>query len=403
MRALVIVALVACGDESEGMEEPVAVRLTAGGEPVVGVRVWFQTAESRLVQESFTDATGYAASYMENGGFVTLVDPFGSRFEEPFHTQLYTIANVVRGEELVVHSSAGPSAVSRMVVKPRVHPDATSYHLLSSCNFDQIPTDEPIALIGCKPFETMIVVAESDPIDRMLGAVIREGVPVDDGSILDLTGEPYMPITEHTNRYENLPPGIVAIAAGRTLLETRTLVPVDGLGPVVNGRADYKVSTIDLGDRPVIVTTDYQISSSSIAHRVHDWGHVEPVIHDAATILLPPFDQLARIDAATHSVSWSTSADADVATTMLSCADENEVQWMWRIVSPFAANGQALPRVPDTSFQLRATDSCQLTHVEIARVTGGYSAVRARLFSQDRLHLVTGDAGRAVIYRPPLE
>jgi hypothetical protein len=58
------------------MNQPVTLTVTSDGAPQVGVKVYFQGADSSVISNAMTDASGVASALMPGGGFVTAVDPY---------------------------------------------------------------------------------------------------------------------------------------------------------------------------------------------------------------------------------------------------------------------------------------------------------------------------------------
>ena len=56
--------------------QPVQLTITAAGAPVAGVKVYFQATDSTEIATMPTDATGVARAFMPHGGYVTVLDPF---------------------------------------------------------------------------------------------------------------------------------------------------------------------------------------------------------------------------------------------------------------------------------------------------------------------------------------
>ncbi len=110
------------------------VRRTVGQ---AGIVVLFQNADSSLVSEAITDASGTASASMVSGGFVTAIAPFGAApqgFNPATGVDLRTFTDVRVGDQLrLFQSDLGTPDISITVIVP-AKPGVSYYSFWSSCN-----------------------------------------------------------------------------------------------------------------------------------------------------------------------------------------------------------------------------------------------------------------------------
>jgi hypothetical protein len=138
---------------------------------------------------------------------------------------------------------------------------------------------------------------------------------------------------------------------------------------------------------------------------VVDWSAASTnYVLDGDAVFLPDFTGVAEIDAPNHSIKWTTaggSAQPDLVYTRAFLNREVELgptlAWQWTIVGP-AGTSAVFPVLPgDSEFNLRDGDSGGFD-VRVAKVPGGYDAVRANILATQSLaDLAIGTSGRAVV------
>src|SRR5512140_626614 len=150
MGVTVGMALGACGDngggghladappsDGSGPELPpprITVTVTLGGMPAAGKIVYFQNHDSTLASETQTNSGGNAAGVIDDGGFVTVIEPDPlSLITVP--TQLATFVGVKAPDHLYVDVSplgAAGAAITFNLTVPNEQVGNT-YTLYSSC------------------------------------------------------------------------------------------------------------------------------------------------------------------------------------------------------------------------------------------------------------------------------
>ncbi len=422
-----MVALAACGDDDfnglpDGPVQPdtsvdtpasglVKLTITRGTVAQAGVKVYFQDSDSSVVAAMVTDANGVASTVMEAGGFVTAIDPFPVLGGGSAPVNLKTFAGVKPLDELVLHARdpSPPTATVTILANPEPNDAGNSYTLFAPC-LDRSGINLPnqgagsggvtgqVGLGACGATTDLTIVA------FLNGAPIKSinatNVAIADLGTVDLTGEVYVDVENVTFEWTSVPAGIAAIDVTSLLASPRgAQFELLGGAGVDNGTA--LTSPIP---RPAIggalqINATRAFGPKFGIHNIVDWGPRTSAYSLAMgniltpTILMPEFSSVPAYDLAAKTVRWTLDATGSqpeliVATTRFNREIPIVQNWFWDIAAPVAGSAEAvrypvLP-APDDGFNPTVSDAFQsVDEVMIAKVPGGYDAIRENVFASD--------------------
>lgn len=425
----VLVALAACGDDGDvhhladappaadaaidaPTSGPVTITISFQGTPREGIDVYFLAADGSLVAKVPTSAQGVATATMMAGGSVTVVNPFPLKGG----TELKTIGGVKPGDQLVLTQSLGADGVQVALTVPD-DPAATQYDVFTTCGFQQqlqpgggsgAPATGTLLLSGCTGNLADLLVVTLDALGNPSKYLYKPGVTVTDQGTLDFRTETYagqVPLATLT--WMNPPAGATDIRFHDVVFTSRG--PLLDTDQTTSIAAPGAVATIarpmtSVGARAV--TSSHPEPTNGIGgHYVVDWGPAEPTAtFDLAGALLGTLAAVPTVDPATRRVTWTAGAGAtpDLAWATLSgfrTDGTTSQSWRWEIAMPYAGASVTLPKLPadlDT-YNFAAGDTIDVSSLTLAKVPGGYDAVRAHLLSNLSLEgLAAGASGRIV-------
>ena len=424
MRKLSLVLfLVACGDDGvrhtpdaarvDGAPDspvdaatlPVTLTATYNGQPVAGVHVYFQNADSSVVLATTTDASGTASAVMYAGGYVTAINPYGAQGQD----DLETFAGVKPGDHLLLRRALVPDTAITVNVSA---PDegVPGYSVYSPCNnagatlappavllATAVPVSGQISLSNCGSATDFLVVAsDGTPTDYLYAA----NVAVADQGSADLTAGTYAPLTTRTLTYTNLP-SAQSLSIENDVLDPLGLIYIAGTEtPVDQPNATVAIPEFP-GESDLLQTTfNNQTYSQQV---LFDWGHLGAAFStDVGARALQNFTGSPTFDAATHagSIPLDTAAGgaADFSLFFMTVSRTSAQRtWSWTIAAPYAAT-VTLPTLPTDVFDYNvgSADSAGVNGWVNGKVPGGYDAVRALLLATSGPEgLAIGSAGAA--------
>src|SRR5437870_5291296 len=105
-----ILSLSACSgviDMGDDTPHPTAVdvQISDGATPTAGIHVIFQAADDSVLEDTMTDAAGYANAEMPNGGNVSIIRTYPLPMdpqEPPTPAEVYTYLGVKGGDHIVL-------------------------------------------------------------------------------------------------------------------------------------------------------------------------------------------------------------------------------------------------------------------------------------------------------------
>lgn len=408
MRKLSLVLfLVACGDDgvrhtpdaahADGAPDspvdaaalPVTLTATYNGQPVAGVHVYFQNADSSVVLATTTDASGTASAVMQAGGFVTAINPYGAQGQD----DLETFAGVKPGDHLVLHRALVPDATTTVNVSA---PDegVPGYSVYSPCNnagatlappalllATTVPVSGQISLSSCGSATDFLVVAsDGTPTDYLYAA----NVAIADQGNVDLTAGTYAPVTNRALTYTNLP-SAQSLSIENDVLDPLGIIYIAG----AETPSDQPTATVAIpefpGESDLLQTTfNNQTYSQQV---LFDWGHLGAAFStDVGARALNDFSGPPTFDVPTHAGSvglGSAGAAGDFSLFFMAISrPAPQHDWQWTIAAPFGAT-VSLPTLPTDVFDYNvgSGDSATINGWVNGKVPGGYDAVRALLLA----------------------
>ena len=370
---------------------PVTLTVTYNGAPQMGVRVYFQNADSSLVASTMTDATGTASAAMNPGGFVTAVDAVPPPIGTTVSDVLSTFAGVKPGDHLVLGRDDRGSETVINVIAPIDAAQPTMYSAYTPCGSNTL-TAGPMSATGPLILEncgatTDVLIVTTDGAGKVLHSIYKSGV--DATMAIDLHAATYAAPMTRTYKYDNTP------TAPRTIgVHDAFARPQGGLfegvtSPALNN-GPPTMTTMSLpivaGATDVVTTVDFPPNVSSFRTFI-DWGAYSSMFHvDFAAHLVPDIVAFPTYDVASHSASWTETAGTlqpDLIVLEIDAARPSDGRsWAWHVAAPHATT-VALPTLPTDfyDFSIAATDSSRLVQLVSAKVPGGYDAVRAQILS----------------------
>lgn len=369
---------------------PVTFAAVLDGQPVSGVQVYFQNADSSLVLATTTDATGTASAVMAAGGYVTAVNPAtppGIQQDE-----LDTFVGVKPGDHLIVARSVLSTTTTVTVQAPG---DSTmnNYTAYSPCNVSgtqlnpppqsliAAPVSAQMSLSNCGSATDFVVQATNGSASEFFYAANQ---PIVDQGTVDLTTSTYAPSTPRTITYTNVPAlrsmsqQADLIGPSGPIFEFLTETPSDTPDPTVTFDVPLFTGAVD------VLQTFFNFNQYSQQITV-DWGQLgSGATIDMATRALNALTGPPTLDPSTHQASvatdTSTGMTPDFSMFALSATRQSvNRNWVWYVAAPYGAS-VTLPTVPSTGgfdFNVGSADSYNVDSWVNGKVPGGYDAVRA--------------------------
>lgn len=422
---LSLFAVAACGDEDKVRHLPdappppdaavdastsgaVTLTVIGFGGPQEGVRVVFQAADGAVVADLPTGADGKASAVVEAGAYVTALDPLPIP-QGVVQRDLRTFAGVKPGDQLVLRDDVEGATVNVTVVVP-IDSGAQTYTLYTNCGSYDVSGpggsgSEPggaVSLFGCGA-TTDLVVETRDFSSVKQRALVKANVALVEGGTIDLSAETYAAIPDTTFAYTNVPAGLFSVSLYGQLVTTRGLL----VELFENGNVSGGASTITTKRPSVPGATAVNLSTfrseGNTQHTVIDWApSAAAYALDVGAALLAGFASAPALDPAAHTIAWtlaSTGAQPDFAhvTSFYTRETGGLLAWRWEIVGP-SATSVTLPVLPGELAMFNPVASDTVFHeVEIAKVPGGYDAVRAHALSAGGVPGIgVGASGRAL-------
>jgi hypothetical protein len=452
MRKLVglLVAVAACGDDGvhhladapvrndaaidgsmiDAMPLPVSLTVTHNGSPRVGVKVYFQAADSTEISSTTTDASGVASAMMPHGGFVTALDPAPPQvLTLSEQHDLKTFANVKPGDHLTLTSNDLPVVMTVTVNIAADPANPTYYEIYSTCGGNSTELYNPPAgsafvaaavtttmyLYNCSQQASDFLVISEDVDHIPLNTFVVPGVVVANGGTIDLTGGTYAGMTSHDFKVSNLPVPFTSLS-----YYLDYAVPAGVFFPDIstNVGTTAGAATATLYTPPVATGTQVErieLDANAGSQQLYRWGATPAgdgsYAWDLATVPLLGFTTFPAYDPPTNQVTWSTGASGatpdfyklgffNQRATDNGSAGTDYLNVTWSIVGAFDGPTVTLPTLPADAavFNSVAGDSPQVQGLLAGRVPGGYDAIRAHGFSlfdnsQDPTVAITGTTG----------
>jgi len=433
---LVLATLAACGDNIhlaadagadaarppvDAAPLPVTLTVTRGDTPMVGVRVYFQNADSSLVSAASTDANGTASAVMAPGGFVTAIDPFALPVDVAANDDIRTLSGVQPGDMLTLHQVVLTSITVEVILPPDPNEPVGSYHVVTTCGSGSVAaqSDTPanpvvfLTLQNCNGVADIEVVSE-DAQGHPLLYFYEPNTPVADTATLDFTNDVYLPVTARTYTYNDVPAPAVSIeiqdmsfTQRGMLYSTEGVATAPGAPQIAFDQNTVLTATFS-GPEPAntndLVSAQLITGGFGVAQLV-DWGpYAMPLVADVSSRLLPTFTANPGMDVTAHQIGMPDTPNQ--AMPDFCVADINVARglrtWSWMIAAPYSSV-VTLPLLPTDvfDFNIQATDDASVTDWTDIKTPGGYDAMRPVLLSNNEpiTSLAVGTTGSATLER----
>lgn len=385
----------------------VKLEVTRIGQPVPGVAVFFQAADSSLIAATLTNEKGYAWAVMPAGGFVTSREHIGAGLDE-----LSTFTGVQSMDALSLDlSPTGSTTDQPLQLTIPAMASAASYAIHTPCGETAMSsTSENIQLVGCGPITDLVIVPQ-DSQGTALGALYVPGVALATGTAT-VTGS-YANMATEAIGYTNVPSFVTFIGVYQALSATHRAYSQTAGATPSTGAASTSVDMPPSTGTELTATTLYPMSGEHGEQSVYHWHPASATYSlDLATVMLPAFAAAPTYDPTTRVVSWTEragSVEPDLVRARIHAyrdAIPAGHAWSWRIAAPRTATTVTYPKLPiiDFDFNPAAGDAISIDELTTLALPGGYAGFHTQAFSDAR-GAISGTLGRIVeqdLYSDPL-
>ena len=339
-----------------------------GEMPAANVPVIFQTNEGADIGVVMTDATGNAAGALPLGGAVSLVFPSGNG-----PSAVYSYLGVKPNDQLAFIGPASAATTTTINVRVPAARSGGQVSITTPCG--QTTGDAPLIALDLTGCATQTDFYVSDGVTA--GFLKRATI----GAEVDLSAETYHDAVATTLTVTGLPDGGNATLEKR--LETDLLHPAFTTGALdtnlntADATVDASVPDVAGIQQLVVAIVNDDDGATTIAARTAYTS--APTEIDVGSALLPA---ISMATLASSSVMWTEtgmggSADLSIVTLRTATLTHTIA----------AAHHDAQIKIPELplaykQYNLSSTDIPAID-VALARVTGGYDAVRATVFNGD--------------------
>ena len=399
--------------------KPVTVTVKSVGIGQEGVVVHFQNADSTLVATEMTDATGVASHRLDDGGYVTVINPFpaapaglpsGPRYD------IRTFAGVKPGDDLHVEETAGVETAPifmNLTLPPQTDANIYHYDIISSCGDSQIdysgsggssPTTS-MPFYNCTTADIVVIAEDEAYIPYQWFFVANQAITADGN--LDYSAKTLADVPTRTYSLGDRPDSVTSMSVRQHIRTARGI------------QLEYSAATT--GTAPATASLDFPPVPNAVGvvevdahtqvmqHVGVEWGALATTAYstDFAARMLPELSQYS-FDATTHAATWNTigGATPDFVAVRISGSRNTATEYRpveWTLLAPYTAGTATFPTLPAGTFDLNFTteDPVQVNQLLVGDIpSGGYDAVRGRYFAIDIYDpnaLVVGASGTAQI------
>lgn len=393
--------------------QPVTLTVMSGGLPKVGVVVHFQKADSTLVATAMTDGTGTAAQVMDAGGYVTTIDGLSLPSGGASH-RLTTFAGVKPGDNLVLKDDAFALATMTYTLPTQPESNVGHYEIRTPCGYASLASTGSgftptglLSLTSCGATTDLLVV-KYDMTGVVLGFMYQPDLVVVDQGTINLSTTAYSAPMDRTYTFSNKPVGLAPISVRQHVASTKgRLVTLAGTTAGATAVGTLALPVIPNG---IGVVEGSAFSESGSTHQSFDWGPLVTTAYstDFGARLLVDISGPAY-DVATHKLTWDTVvagvapdfAMTELRGTRTTTSQDNRFV-RWELVAPYAAGAVTYPTLPVGSYDFNwdDDDAPSIDRPQLAKVPGGYDAIRANAFTlltdkNDPLTAIIGATGSA--------
>jgi hypothetical protein len=384
MRVAILISLFACacfgqidgGASDPPMDDPndpppTEVRITVHDPsgPLAGLPVVFLDVNDAVAADVVTDAQGTAIAKLATGS-VTVIRAAAMSQPGPSASSLYTYVGVKAGDqlELALPSIEPSNPVTVNVTVPATEEVGVPVEVRTPCGSGQgIPPTIAVTLDGCGS-ETDFYVTElglEQPASFLKRMQITDPV--------DLSGEIYREQLTSTYSVTNLPVGSSVSIEKR--IETDLFRPVFTTGQIAvtpDQPIDVTLPNLPGTEEQTYATVTSMVGTAQIVGSRDPYGSGPAVIDLAGAMIITPSAPTIAGD----TVSWTEQGSGAPDTVLATIRNTGVERY---VAGPYAGASIKVPHLPAAhdAFNVKADDKATIA---LARVSGGFDAVRARVF-----------------------
>jgi hypothetical protein len=342
-----------------------------------------------VIANTATDVAGVATAEMMSGS-VTAVNPFTTA-QGGISYSLYTFTGVKPGDALKLDENFGQTATNVMITAPEdTDPNTASYVFGTPCGV--MPVTSPGS--GATPTASMYLYGECatttdflvyslDGNDNVLHYFFVKDQAVT--ATIDFTAKTWAAPT--TKTYEITNTGVFSDEYGVAQKLASARGEVGSLTPTSTGTGTFTLDVPAFNQAlSIIETTGYM--SGIAEHRILEWGPVNGAQYtlDAGSKVLVDMTAAPTFDPTTHTLSWTEGASGlapDFSLASVSNFREPSTYTEWWIAGPHTSASLVFPTLPADvfDFNIATGDSTNISFMILAKIPGGYDAVRSNVFT----------------------
>ena len=347
----------------------VSITVRDQGVPAAAVPIVFQAPDGSVLAELTTDGAGVAKADMPDGGNVTVIR---SVLVEAVERQVaYTYVGVKPLDNLIFGRGTliNPAEVN---VTVNVPPDAGNVTIKTPCGEGA----------GAAPAVTLTLTGCATELDFFVENGNGDGflahAPV--SGAVDFTTQVFQPKNTTMLQLTNVPIDVQATSIAKRL-DTPAPFYVFSTGELITRTTiETTTPTLPTAEQIVVVTAKRDTSVQMISSR-QPFSATPAAVDVNAGYMVRTSG--TAVDPATGNVTWmelGTGAPDFVTATLQTT--RGELTFTRHIVAPYAGPALVVPLLPPTYATLNwvAGDVVAASHA-LARATGGYDAMRNRLFA----------------------
>lgn len=372
------------------------VRVQDGFSGVASVRVIFQDAADTVIADTVTDAQGLASAEM-SAGSVTVIRTFPLITPPPPEGQrapeVYTYVGVKNGDLLQVGDPTSTKSPGAIVVKVPDTAEGT-VKVTTPCGAGQGTAPNIAITVNDCPTMMGFLVTDAQQSSFFQEAPYAENVDLSTGT---LSGN-----LAATLSATNVPPNTTVNAEERVVTGLFTLFSSG------EKRVDQAPQTVTLPnltgvDQLIVARISTQNMGTQIVS-ARDTYSGSPALIDASADLIPYIT--GNVQYAPTGVSWTEmgSGTADAVYVTLSVTRGAgmggvplvDAEYTRLVIAPHAGTSLRMPVLPDALYNPTSADQIGGA-TGLVRATGGYDAIRAKVFAVDRLADAAPAGGKLVL------
>jgi hypothetical protein len=431
LTAISLLANVACGDEPSkqfadanktidsrtvdaapdapvaGIVKAVSIRF---GQILPGATVIFQNADGTTISTKTTDANGEATETMLPGGTVNIVlEPqlakrktaaFGGPTNEVVSFIGVKPGDVLRSGDLFVDTSL----VSHQVNLPTVV-GLARVEINTSCGQTFLANEPPFMInleTGCTTANMLVVMRDAN--NAPLGSFYKANVTIPATGAIDLSAETLVANTTYNVSVTNVPTDVstmnvyIARSAGRIEAATDSSYFQPATVAATNNGAVilFGATTPDL-----LAQTNLFRTNSGFQQLIDLVAPSASYSVDLAGQVLPWFDALPALNAATGEVTWTESAGAAPEAIQFRAStfrQATSLSFARTVIAPYHVGSLKIPKLPGPAAQYDfITDDNPNLAVALIKVGVGYDVLRPVLAHPFDRTTLQGQRGRAQV------